>query len=244
MNDGGKLDQMQITLNGFLNEFNSGDQDVRFSLVPFSQYVNVGIDNGFRSWIDNSQEGTRFPPDEQDLYEHEDCPVAREQRTSIRNNDGVETETTDWVCPVERESTHIGTNIVEPLKTWDGCVGSRAGNLAAQSPFNGTRFPAVYDDGGASRTRYRRTDYDCPNVAAIRLTDNLSTVQTLIGDLEGSGNTYMPSGLAWGWRTLHDTRPFGREIAGQTRKRVLIMMTDGFNTVSRRDADPQMKPIC
>lgn len=50
----------------------------------------------------------------------------------------------------------------------------------------------------------------------------------------------MPSGLAWGWRTLNDDVPFGRPIAGDARKKVLILMTDGFNTVSQRGPDPDV----
>ena len=47
----------------------------------------------------------------------------------------------------------------------------------------------------------------------------------------------MPSGLAWGWRTLDDDVPFGQPTTGPVRKKALILMTDGFNTISRLGND-------
>ena len=236
MNDNNKLDQMQIAVNGFLNEFQADDLDVRVSIVPFSQYVNVGVHNSSQPWIDNSQDGLTFPPTLHTIRETEACPVDTVPELRTVTNDGVQTQVTRNICPVDRETVTVSEEIIEPLKNWDGCVGSRAGDLAIQSEFNGSPFPAVYDDG-ADGAAYFRTDYNCPTEAVLPLTSNIASAQTLVGDLSAGGTTYLPSGLAWGWRMLDDNVPFGMPITDGNRKKILIMMTDGFNTVARQGAD-------
>ena len=240
MDENNKLQEMQGAVNGFLNQFQTDDADIRVSIVPFSQYVNVGVENINQPWLDNSQEGSTFPPSVQEVYVTESCPVDTVPDTFTRVRDGVATVENFNRCPVSRESTQVGSNIIEPVKVWDGCVGSRAGNLSVQSDYSGTPFPAVYDDGNAVRTPYRGTDYACPTDSVLPLTDNIPSAQTLVGSLDTRGTTYMPSGLAWGWRTLDDDTPLGRPIDGDERRKVIILMTDGFNTVSRRGPDPDV----
>ena len=234
---GDKLDQMQISVNGFLNQFQAYGGDVRVSIVPFSQYVNVGTHNASQPWIDNSQEGTRFDPVTKDTREAT-CSTGFISVACTRIQDGVTLHQTCRACDGNQVTTTTGSTTVEPLKTWDGCVGSRAGNLSVQAGYNGVPFGAVYDDGSSSRTPYNETDYACPADAILPLTNNITAAQTLVGDLDTRGTTYMPSGLAWGWRTLDDDLPLGRPIAGDDRKKVLILMTDGANTVSQRGPDP------
>ena len=242
MDENGKLGQMQDAVNRFLNELNAdgGAGGVRVSVVPFSQYVNVGVENASQPWIDNSQEGSTFPPSVQEIIVTEDCPVPRVPETRTRTTDGVTRTVNVNVCPVNRESEQVGENIIEPVKSWDGCVGSRAGNLSVQAEFNGSPFLAVYNDGNEAHTRYRGTDYACPPDAVLPLTDNIAAAQTLVGDFDTSGNTYMPSGLAWGWRTLDDGVPLGRPLSGEPRSKALVLMTDGFNTVSQRGPDADL----
>jgi Mg-chelatase subunit ChlD len=53
-----------------------------------------------------------------------------------------------------------------------------------------------------------------------------------IADLTASGNTYIPAGMMWGWRTLTDAEPFSA-AGSPDRQRLLILMTDGENTRSQ-----------
>ena len=244
MEENDKIGQMQIAVNGFLNNFQTStgsnpslSSAVRVSVVPFSQYVNVGIHNANAPWIDNSQEGTYFAAVTKDTIEST-CSTGFYNNPCTRLVDGVTVDRMCRSCDGNHVTTTTGSTTIEPLKTWDGCVGSRAGTLNIQSDFNGTPFPAVYDDGSSSGTPYRDTDYACPRDAVLPLTGNIAAAQTLVGDLDTTGTTYMPSGLAWGWRTLDDDVPLGQPVAGNARKKVLILMTDGFNTVSQRGPDP------
>ena len=50
-----------------------------------------------------------------------------------------------------------------------------------------------------------------------------------------TGNTYIPAGLMWGWATLSKNAPYDQAedaINGQKVRKIMVLMTDGFNTLS------------
>ncbi len=49
-----------------------------------------------------------------------------------------------------------------------------------------------------------------------------------------TGNTNVPEGLAWGWRTVSSNEPFteGRSNTEKGNDKVVIVLTDGANTYS------------
>ncbi len=55
-----------------------------------------------------------------------------------------------------------------------------------------------------------------------------------IDDMAPTGNTNVPEGLAWGWRTLSSNEPFteGRPNTEKGNDKVVIVLTDGANTYS------------
>ncbi|TPN81868.1 VWA domain-containing protein [Mesorhizobium sp. CU2] len=55
-----------------------------------------------------------------------------------------------------------------------------------------------------------------------------------INAMAPTGNTNVPEGLAWGWRTLSSNEPFteGRSNAEKGNDKVVIVLTDGANTYS------------
>jgi len=70
-----------------------------------------------------------------------------------------------------------------------------------------------------------------------RLTTSFSTLLTEIDNLEASGNTNIPIGLMWGWNTLTPQAPFSDGVAynAPDTKKIIVLMTDGENTMSQRD---------
>ncbi|MGX9147771.1 pilus assembly protein TadG-related protein [Mesorhizobium sp. 128a] len=60
----------------------------------------------------------------------------------------------------------------------------------------------------------------------------LDTITTAIGKMTPTGNTNVPEGLAWGWRTLSHGEPFtsGRPDIERGNDKVVIVLTDGANT--------------
>lgn len=107
---------------------------------------------------------------------------------------------------------------------FDGCVGSR-------------NYPANTQDAGFVTTPVPEvTGKPCPN-AIQPLTASETAVTTAITNMTGSGWTYIPAGLSWGWRVLSNGAPFDQglsdaDLASRNGKKTIILMTDGENTRS------------
>lgn len=101
---------------------------------------------------------------------------------------------------------------------WSGCVGSRTGNGNQRSDYNGRDFPAISGD--------------LCNNPITPLTADLEQPKAAMTSLMARGWTYMPAGLAWGWRTLENGAPFqeAAQTTGMQREKIIVMMTDGDNT--------------
>ena len=86
--------------------------------------------------------------------------------------------------------------------------------------------------------------YNCTKSAVVPMTYNRDRIEDGITAMSASGNTLIPEGLAWGWRTLSPGEPFTKVEAGPTIpadtisdygdkwKKVLVLMTDGENDIS------------
>lgn len=168
---GSKLASLKSSANSLIDELQRQKSDhIRMSVVPFSQYVNVGKFNRNKSWIDNP----------------------------------------------------YGNG-------WTGCVGSRDNGMNLESAYSGSAFPAV------------NVTY-CPNELQP-LSASLNQARKTISLMKARGWTYMPAGLAWGYRTLDGSQPFKSSkptsSAVNKTEKVLVLMTDGGNTrsVSNRTHD-------
>ncbi len=82
---------------------------------------------------------------------------------------------------------------------------------------------------------------------AVQLTANETAVTDLTRTLSGRGQTYIPSGLTWGWAMLASEQMFGVEPMPSFRARggrkALVLMTDGTNTLGRHSpSNPALVP--
>jgi hypothetical protein len=70
-----------------------------------------------------------------------------------------------------------------------------------------------------------------------RLSTDFSALRSDIDALEADGNTNIPMGMAWGWNTVSPFAPFADGVAYGTPKykKIVVLMTDGENTISQRD---------
>ena len=78
-----------------------------------------------------------------------------------------------------------------------------------------------------------------PNVKCSRPLTRLTNVKAdqlaAIDALTAMGETYIPAGLVWGWRTLSTEVPFqdgAPNTPGTRARKILVLMTDGENTRS------------
>jgi len=79
------------------------------------------------------------------------------------------------------------------------------------------------------------------------LSTTFSTSRATINALSTSGNTYLPSGVMWGWRTLQEAEPLNTKVNLEKPgfpqadpAKVMIFMTDGANTLSQGGSEPHL----
>lgn len=195
----------------------SAADKIKFGIVPFGQYVNVGLAYRNASWMEVDSDSTTNVC-------WQEAPVT--STTNCRTVpytyyvDGVRYDTTTQQCDYTYGApvTRCGPQTT----TWNGCVGSLAPpkdmSVVADSS---QRVPGLMN-------RW------C-NSPLLRLTNDQAAVRAKIDEFVATGDTYLPSGLLWGWRLLSPTEPFadGAPTTGPTRARkVLVLMTDGVNTLS------------
>jgi hypothetical protein len=83
----------------------------------------------------------------------------------------------------------------------------------------------------------RGPNYSCTTQPITPLTDvgteeGLNDIKTAINGMVANGNTNVPEGAAWGWRTVSSSGPFthGRPETKKGDDKVVIWLTDGENT--------------
>ncbi|TIT78598.1 MAG: TadE/TadG family protein [Mesorhizobium sp.] len=88
-------------------------------------------------------------------------------------------------------------------------------------------------------------NYSCATTPITPLTDvtnadGLAAVKAAIDLMQPNGNTNVPEGMAWGWRTVSSAPPFteGRPETERGNDKVVIVLTDGENTYSTVSSDP------
>jgi Flp pilus assembly protein TadG len=212
---------------------------LKFAVVPFAEYVNVGIPNRNKPWID-------VPADYQDpskkvcwkskpVIGQENCtqvwvPPQPGSPPGTCYNDGVPyscggsspkagyyKQKCDKIYGPEQETCQIQQGA---WHKWHGCVGSRANPLDTQDGNYGTRIPGLMDTW-------------CSD-PLLELTSDFNKVKSTVKALSPSGNTYIPAGLMWGWRTLSAKEPFTANTSTPTdqERKYFVLMTDGMNTKS------------
>lgn len=190
---------------------------IKFGIVPFGQYVNVGMTYRNASWmqVDNDST-TNVCWQESQITSTSNCRTV----PYTYYVDGVRFDTTTQTCDYTYGPPE--TKCGPQTTTWNGCVGSleppKDMSVVAD---NSSRVPGLMN-------RW------C-NSPLLRLTNNQAAIRAKIDEFVATGDTYLPSGLLWGWRVLSPTEPFadGAPTIGPARARkVLVLMTDGVNTLS------------
>lgn len=196
--DGSKITALKSAATQLVTDLvQPGSEDVKVSIVPFNNYVNVGMHNRNASWIS-------VPPDEPahggycpiDTAASEAAGCALTPSTCYDDDD--DSYSCDrWVCPSGVDVVYDCTGYSQVLG-WHGCVSSR------QSPFNVEDRNYTAHKVPAFRNT---TDWDCPE-PITPLTGDLTTLTTAIDAMYARSSTYIATGLTWGLRALTPGEPF------------------------------------
>ena len=219
---GSKLTSLKTAATNLITLLDSYNNDsLKVSVVPFGQYVNVGMSRRNASWIDvpadSTTRGAQVCRMRSDVISRTNCRM----ETRRGNNDGVPYTYRARVCDVTRGPEYETCYIPTHRSTWYGCVGSRNAPWNERVAYSGRKIPGLMNVRCGTEMR--------------PMTTNMNSVKATIGALTARGNTYLPSGIAWGWRTLDTNEPLTEArgpFAANTHK-VMIIMTDGANTKSK-----------
>ena len=223
---GSKLASLKTAASGMVNtlydKLTQGNQ-IKMAVVPFAQYVNVGLSNRNQPWLS-------VPPDSsttqqvcrqtRDITRTYNCRMQYHQWTDW--NDGVATPRSGtWeVCDHDYGPYYQTCSNQTTTLKWNGCVGSR------NYPLN------VRDENYIANPVPGIMNVNCPP-ALTTLSSSRPTVLNAISGLSAVGNTYIPSGLIWGWAALSPATPFSEPTnANRQTQRYIVLMTDGENTMS------------
>lgn len=231
---GDNIRDLKIAAKEMVTVMGESEAEVRMAVVPFGKYVNVGLKSKNARWIDTSLDGT--------FKEYESC--YNEQRTikkrvcvgtgSYRNQDIIVDGQYRGTRRTEIQSCTPGIyvptgkricNMRKATYTWYGCAGSRQSPYNEQAPYASRKIPGIMNERCGTEM--------------LPLVTNLRRVSRRIDDLGVSGETYLPSGIIWGWRSLQKDVPLTQLRKSYKGKKsndpvnAMVVMTDGQNTLSQ-----------
>lgn len=223
---GQKLKDLKAAATSMTNDLYDSmkrSNQVKMAIIPFARYVNVGLPNRNKSWMSvppDSKTTAEVCSQKRDVVRTYNCRDEFRSWTSC--NDGVCTQHsgTTKVCDREYGPYYQSCEKKTTEMKWQGCVGSR------DYPYN------TLDDTYVTKPVPGIMNVSCPR-PITELSTSRPTILKAISELSASGETYIPSGLKWGWASLSPGEPFDAKTDEKNiTRRILILMTDGANTVS------------
>lgn len=198
---------------------------VKIGMVPFSNYVNVGLGNRGKSWITVAADSTIDTC--WDTY-----PDATKTNCRMESwtgySDGVPQTYTSEVCDWSYGSPvkQCGKRDIK----WNGCVGSRSNPDDSKIGGLGNKYTGLVKDQSG--------EWGVWCAAEITpLTNDKDVLNANIDAMNGIGNTYIAPGVLWGWNMLDSAEPLTGSkskswMATNKGTKALVVMTDGANTLS------------
>ena len=224
MNDSNRLSALKAAAKQLVDEVfkAAGNNYVRIGVVPFSEYVNVGLGNRNQPWIDVPADTSTTVNQCWDTYPDATKSNCR-METSSWTLDGVPQTSTYEVCDWNYGTPVSQCGPVTNSQTWNGCVGSRSVTTDTSIGDPSTKYPGMQN-------------VSCP-IEVLPLSNDRVEVGSKIDDMTGVGNTYIPSGLVWGWNMLDPNAPFTEAksaswMAAHGGTKAIVVMTDGDNTLT------------
>jgi Putative Flp pilus-assembly TadE/G-like len=223
MNSEGRLDALKAAAKDLVThviDSAPAGAYVKIGIVPFSNYVNVGVGNRNQSWVDVPADYTDATQSSYVSYPnavYSNCHLVDHPYL----NDGVPAVWQSNECDVNYGAPQ--TNYYYPTHTWNGCIGSRNSPLDVSVGTPSAKYPGIMDVG-------------CPNTVTD-LTDSKSTLINQIDAMVATNDTYIPAGLLWGWNILNPDKPYSTaktkaQMMALKGSKFMVLMTDGDNTLS------------
>lgn len=228
---GSKMDALKSSARSLVDTLmpDPTNPDIAIGLVPFNRYVNIGMSN-------RNEPGLDIEPDYVERRSGQSCwntypddnrTCDRERVTYNCTRDGVPTTCERW-----RYFNCTGTRgdpveVCRPRSNrnyrWRGCMGSRhlVPDDTVDENYASNPVPGIVQRWNV-----------CAVTPLTELTHRRAGLRGDIQSMRARDNTYIPTGLMWGWRLLSPQTPFTAEAYDEENKKVLVLMTDGLNSLS------------
>jgi Mg-chelatase subunit ChlD len=253
MADSDKIGQMKSATTSMVDSIfaKAGPSaTVKFAMVPFSHFVNVGSGNASASWIDQGG-ATRSTYYDSYFSSHinrlttytslgkswKGCVETRPSPYDVDDTAPTTANPNTLFVPAfhpdepDTFSGYYGNNYLGD-KTFFGDDWTRMVNAAKYSSPTGVDYSnsTLYSNYSAPKG----PEFLCASAPLVRLTATAATVKTAINALTPAGSTNIPEGVAWGWRTLSPKCPFadGRSYSDADTRKVMVVLTDGTNAIN------------
>jgi Flp pilus assembly protein TadG len=150
------------------------------------------------------------------------------------------------ITPGQGPTCTFQCNNIPHTFTWDGCVGPRVFELDGQT-ITTAHLSSISSPTSPPYPGVPQNTWHCPHQRILELTNNKDSVTGRVNSLTigaSSANTYMPSGLTWGWNVLAPGEPYlnseSADLLAKGGRKALVLMTDGINAMTFR---PQSAPL-
>ena len=262
------------TLYGGSKTEKTENPNIRLSLVPFSAAVRLDTSayDFDMDWIDTDGDSTvsrvNFSSSSWHNYyawgqlnnqSWNGCVEARPRGTAPFNynvNDAPPTTGDSLFVPYFAPDEPTFSGSTSSPYYFDNSYISNSGNPRETTGISSSTSSSNHDDRQMNVNKYINKSissednssygpwYNCALTPIVPMTHNRSRIEDGITAMTAGGNTVIPEGLAWGWRTLSPGAPFTKVEAGPTIpagdiseygskwKKVLVLMTDGENNIS------------
>lgn len=216
MADDGKMAALKSATKSLLTQLQSAagtNGDVYVSIIPFNNDVNVGRSNYNASWIDWS--------DWEDNNGQDNSTT-----TCTTQKTGKSGKTT-------KKCTTSTTWVPDNHNTWNGCITDRDQNYDQLVTAPNPADKSLPDASASTLFPAEQSDY-CP-LQMMGLNYNWTAMNSLVDQMQPSGNTNQPIGLVWAWQSLVGGGPLTAPAkdSNYTYNDVIILMSDGLNTDNR-----------
>ncbi len=246
---GSKITVLKSAAKNLVNTvLTQGGTNVKIGIVPFADYVNVGVGNRNQPWMSvpadySTTNTTPAVPYTCTTISTKQVCTKGAPKTCTSTTDGVVStyDCTPQTCVQQPITPYQSCSGPTPAKTtvtnykWYGCVLSRK---TGELRLNDSEPTSPY-------TGFLGTSQRCLNPIVPLTSDKAvltSAIDNLIINIGGyKPSTYIPGGLIWGVNVLSPTAPFAEakayDTANKMPRKAMVLMTDGANTLYFRNSD-------
>jgi Flp pilus assembly protein TadG len=225
MSSEGRMDALKSSSKALVDKLmtaKSATGYLKIGIVPFADYVNVGMSNRNAPWMNVPKDSSTVQNVCSVTYPNAVSSNCHDEKGTW-NNDGVPTPYTYQVCDWDYGKSETTCADQTYYNKWYGCVGSRTNPMDLGIGSIASPYPGIQNTS-------------CPK-EITHLTDSKATLDSEIDAMNPVGETYIPSGLLWGWNLLDAAEPItgaksATEMASLKGVKSLVLMTDGDNTKS------------